>query len=162
LHRPSNVDDKQNFVRWLTCLGDIAKQVPIIFPMHPRTRKNINDFKIKVPSGIILLPALTYMEFLNLWKDCVFVLTDSGGLQEETTALGVPCFTLRDNTERPITVEQGTNIIIGNNYQKLKKCVRNVLHGKQPVAKIPKFWDGRASERIAKIILRIVYNNYAN
>ena len=106
LHRPSNVDDKPTLIRIFKTLDQISKKLPLIFPIHPRTQKNMETFGIQPPETITLTPPLSYMAFLNLWKDAKLALTDSGGLQEETTALGIPCLTIRENTERPITITQ--------------------------------------------------------
>lgn len=166
LHRPSNVDDKKVLTELMETVNGIAKEVPIIFPCHPRTRRRIDEFGLgnlflekesalpKVSTRIIMTDPLNYNDFLYLWKDCAVMLTDSGGLQEETTALGVPCLTLRKNTERPITVEVGTNILIGNDMEELRLEVNKVLNGKKKNGRIPDLWDGKASERIVGYILR--------
>ena len=155
LHRPSNVDDKKTLSTLMGYLGKVSKKVPLIFPIHPRTKKNLKKFGINLAKNIIFVPPLSYLEFLNLWKGSQMVLTDSGGLQEETTALGIPCLTLRENTERPITVSEGTNIVIGRNYDRLLCEVDNILKGKSKKGTVPKFWDGKASCRIVKILKRI-------
>ncbi len=166
LHRPSNVDDSRVLTRLMETVNEIAKGVPIIFPCHPRTRSRIEEFGLgdlfiekgaalaPVSNGIVMMDPLNYNDFLYLWKDCAVMLTDSGGLQEETTALGVPCLTLRQNTERPVTVEVGTNILIGNDMGKLRLEVNKVLNGKKKNGRIPDLWDGKASERIVGHILR--------
>lgn len=157
LHRPSNVDNKEVLQKIITALNEIAKEVPIVFPCHPRTRKMIEqfglDFMLRENSNLITLPPLGYNDFLYLWKDCAGMLTDSGGLQEETTALKVPCLTLRHNTERPITVEEGSNILIGNDMELLKNEVKNILAGRFKDSGIPDLWDGKSSERIIKTII---------
>jgi UDP-N-acetylglucosamine 2-epimerase (non-hydrolysing) len=117
LHRPSNVDFKECFEEIARALNQIAAEMPILFPVHPRTKKIMEQFDIKLSNNIFLLPPLGFKESLLLWKDSTVVMTDSGGLQEETTALGVPCVTLRENTERPITIEMGTNILAGTTFQ---------------------------------------------
>ncbi len=152
LHRPSNVDNKEKLEKILNVLSKIP--YPIIFPIHPRTKKRLEEFKIKLPKNIIPLNPLSFSESLFLWKDSLCVLTDSGGLQEETTALSVPCFTLRENTERPITVEEGTNTVVGKDFNRLLKLVEEVEKGSYKKGKIPKMWDGRASERIVKILAK--------
>ena len=166
LHRPSNVDDKRVLTELMETVNGIAKEVPIIFPCHPRTRLKIDEFGLgdlfvenesasaQVSNGIVMMDPLNYNDFLYLWKDCAVMLTDSGGLQEETTALGVPCLTLRQNTERPVTVEVGTNILIGNDMEKLRLEVNKILNGKKKNGRIPDLWDGKASERIVGHILR--------
>jgi UDP-N-acetylglucosamine 2-epimerase (non-hydrolysing) len=152
LHRPSNVDDYEVFKKILVGLNEIAKEIPIIFPVHHRTRERLSHFGLKPSDNIILLKPLSFSESLYLWKDAKAVLTDSGGLQEETTALGVPCLTIRENTERPITVEIGTNTLVGSDMEKVKKNVLDILQGRYKKGQIPEKWDGKASERIVKIL----------
>lgn len=153
LHRPSNVDDKETLESIFGTLSTIAEQLPLIFPIHPRTRKNMEAFKIRPGNNIKLVEPLSYMEFLNLWKDAKLTLTDSGGLQEETTALGVPCLTIRENTERPVTITDGTNKLVGVFRQKILTAVDDIMSGKWKTGRRPKFWDGKASERITAAIL---------
>nr|WP_319491261.1 UDP-N-acetylglucosamine 2-epimerase (non-hydrolyzing) [uncultured Desulfobacter sp.] len=153
LHRPSNVDDKNSLGSIIDSLAEISKTLPLIFPIHPRTRKKLESFDIKLPETITLTDPLSYMEFLNLWKDSVVALTDSGGLQEETTALGIPCLTLRENTERPITVTQGTNELVGVSKNKLMTNFETIMAGNWKTGKRPNLWDGQAAERITKTIL---------
>jgi UDP-N-acetylglucosamine 2-epimerase (non-hydrolysing) len=160
LHRPSNVDDKQILQGILDVLQDISAELPIIFPIHPRTRKMVDQFNLghyfnqgsKV-EGIWLTEPLGYLEFLHLNMQAKLVLTDSGGLQEETTVLGVPCITMRNNTERPITCEVGTNIMVGNQPEEILKQARNILGGNIKQGNIPDKWDGHAAERIVDHIL---------
>ncbi|MFH0726554.1 MAG: UDP-N-acetylglucosamine 2-epimerase (non-hydrolyzing) [Pseudomonadota bacterium] len=147
LHRPSNVDDKTTFMGIAGALNEIAKEMPIFFPVHPRTQKMMESFQIRFSENIHLLPPLGFTEALFLWKDARVVLTDSGGLQEETTALGVPCVTIRENTERPITVALGTNVLAGTSREGILKAVRESLV-KAVNASVPPLWDGRAAERI--------------
>lgn len=154
LHRPSNVDDPATFSRIAFALRDISRELPLIFPVHPRTRTNLEKFGIDLGPRVVLTPPLSYMEFLNLWKDAVVALTDSGGLQEETTALGVPCITLRESTERPITVEEGTNVVAGTDAARIKDAVSKVLRGEGKRGRRPHLWDGRAAERIVHILRR--------
>ncbi len=166
LHRPSNVDHKDDLSRFLTAINEIAKDIPVIFPCHPRTRKQIdsvglnflfkeaNDYSNELISGLYLMEPLGYNDFLYLWKDAAAVLTDSGGLQEETTALKIPCITMRENTERPVTVEVGTNILVGQDVDQLKMEVSRILTGQVKNGSIPPLWDGKASERIVGIILK--------
>jgi UDP-N-acetylglucosamine 2-epimerase (non-hydrolysing) len=143
-------------------MGDIAKKMHVIFPIHPRTRKAIEHFRLNFLleiSRIIILTPLNYLGFLGLMKDAKLVLTDSGGIQEETTALGIPCFTLRKNTERPITITEGTNTLVGTTREKIIKTFNEFLHknaGKKN-HNIPLNWDGHAAERISDIIVQWVY-----
>ena len=129
-------------------------QGPLIFPVHPRTRLNLEKVGIDLGPHVNLTQPLSYMDFLNLWKDAAVALTDSGGLQEETTALGVPCITIRMNTERPITVEEGTNVVVGTDPVRMKDAVTQVLRGEGKQGRRPHLWDGRASERVVEILRR--------
>lgn len=148
LHRPSNVDDPETFVEIVSALNTISERLPVIFPLHPRTASNLKKFDIVLDSRIVTTKPLSYMDFLNLWKDASVVLTDSGGLQEETTALGLPCLTLRNNTERPITLDEGTNVLVGSNAAKIIVETERILEGHGKSGKRPQLWDGRAAERI--------------
>jgi len=151
LHRPSNVDDASVLEDLLNTLKIVAKKIPLIFVLHPRTRANIERFSLSSiidPTCMVLLSPQGYLEMLGLTLSSLVVLTDSGGLQEETTALGVPCLTLRENTERPITVEEGTNTIVGRERTGIIAAVDNILAGKGKHGKVPEFWEGRAAERI--------------
>ena len=155
LHRPSNVDDKDICQGIIEALAEISKDLPIIFPTHPRTKKNLELFGLmEVINGanIKLLAPLPYIEFLKLWKDAEVVFTDSGGIQEETTALGIPCFTIRENTERPITIEEGTNTLVGNKKENILKSYTDFKNGKSKKGKVPELWDGKAAERIVNIL----------
>jgi UDP-N-acetylglucosamine 2-epimerase (non-hydrolysing) len=152
LHRPSNVDDKETLETIFSTLNKISERLPLIFPIHPRTRKNMESFSITPGRGIVLTEPLSYMEFLNLWKDSRVALTDSGGLQEETTALGIPCLTIRENTERPITVTQGTNELMGNSPEKILSAFDRIMNNDWKTGQKPKFWDGRAAERITALL----------
>lgn len=156
LHRPSNVDDKESFARVLSGLRSVAEQVPLVFPLHPRTQKQLDAFSLDPGPNIHTIPALSYREFLNLWKDCVLVLTDSGGLQEETTALGIPCLTLRENTERPVTVSEGTNILVGNDPARIAAEARRVIGGDRRAGRRPELWDGHAADRIVATLREIL------
>ena len=152
LHRPSNVDDRSAFRRIAGALNDIAHETPIIFSVHPRTRKKMGEFGISLGKNVHLLPPLNFTDSLFLWKDASLVMTDSGGLQEETTALGVPCLTLRENTERPITVELGTNTLVGNGKDAIIKYAEKILKKGAVGRNIPPKWDGKAAQRIVKIL----------
>jgi len=153
LHRPSNVDSKETFEGIAKALNSIAEEKPIFFPVHPRTKKMMEQFDIKLSENIKRLPPLGFKESLFLWKDAAVVITDSGGLQEETTAMGVPCVTLRENTERPITIEMGTNMLAGNKTESILDTYRKTVEKKSHNFSVPPKWDGRAAERIWKIIL---------
>ncbi|MCX5814207.1 MAG: UDP-N-acetylglucosamine 2-epimerase (non-hydrolyzing) [Proteobacteria bacterium] len=155
LHRPSNVDDPETFRGIVDALNEISKDLPILFPVHPRTRHQLNllPFTFHLSPSICLLPPLSFMESLYLWKDAALVLTDSGGLQEETTALGIPCFTIRENTERPITIEEGTNTLVGSSKDGILAAWRNFQDGNVKKGKVPELWDGHASERIVEILI---------
>lgn len=153
LHRPSNVDDKEKLEEIVNALNQVAEETPIIFPVHPRTRKMLDGFGIELSQNITQLEPLGYQEALYLWKDAQCVFTDSGGLQEETTGLGVPCFTIRENTERPVTVEEGTNTLIGSTGAGILSAFRAFKSGNIKRGAIPELWDGKASERIVEILL---------
>jgi UDP-N-acetylglucosamine 2-epimerase (non-hydrolysing) len=150
LHRPANVDDPEVLAGLLKALGEIAGGCPLLLPVHPRAAARLAE--LGVPGGIRLVPPAGYLDFIALQDSARIVLTDSGGVQEETTALGVPCVTLRDNTERPITVEQGTNVLAGRDPARIVSTVTRVL-ADPPPARRPELWDGRASERIAEVLL---------
>lgn len=152
LHRPSNVDDPQVLKEILESLLKISADLQIVFPVHPRTRQRIADLGIDL-SRLRLLGPLPYVEFLSLQRHATVVITDSGGIQEETTFLGVPCITLRPNTERPITVSMGTNVLVGSDRNRLRAEVAKVLSGDRRSGKIPPLWDGKAANRIAEILL---------
>ncbi len=154
LHRPSNVDNKQTLETIFETLTHISQTLPLIFPIHPRTRKNMDAFNITPGTNIELTEPLSYMEFLNLWKDAKLALTDSGGLQEETTALGIPCLTIRENTERPITVDEGTNELMGTSREKILDSFDKIMTNNWKAGQKPKFWDGNAAERITDLILK--------
>jgi UDP-N-acetylglucosamine 2-epimerase (non-hydrolysing) len=154
LHRPSNVDSGDMMARIGGALREIAAELPLLFPVHPRTRANIEKFGIDLGPNIDLVGPQAYMAFLNVWKDATVVLTDSGGLQEETTALGVPCITIRENTERPVTVEEGTNVLVGTDPRRIIHEARKVLRGEGKQGRRPHLWDGKAAERIVAILVR--------
>jgi UDP-N-acetylglucosamine 2-epimerase (non-hydrolysing) len=156
LHRPSNVDTPQALREALTILKDVASRLPLIWPVHPRAKANIENFGLSpllAGARIALLPPQAYLEMLGLMSHARLVLTDSGGIQEETTALAVPCLTMRDNTERPITVEQGTNTLVGRNRARTLECVDEILKNGGKHGRTPELWDGHAAERIADDLL---------
>ncbi|OGS37774.1 MAG: UDP-N-acetylglucosamine 2-epimerase [Elusimicrobia bacterium RIFOXYB2_FULL_49_7] len=159
LHRPSNVDDKKVLSGLVGAFETIQKRIKIVFPVHPRTRKQFDEFglsdKIKGMTNFILTDPLNYHEMLKLNKEAKFVLTDSGGIQEETTVLGIPCITMRNNTERPITVTQGTNEVVGNNPGKIVKACEKILSGKWKRGRVPAKWDGKAGVRIVAELEKI-------
>lgn len=152
LHRPSNVDDPQALERIGLALRRVGEWLPLAFPVHPRTRANLDVLGIDLGPNILLLAPQGYMAFLHLWRDAKVVLTDSGGLQEETTALGVPCITIRENTERPITIEEGTNVLVGTDPDRIVSAADAVLSGQAKLGRRPALWDGRAAERIVGVL----------
>jgi UDP-N-acetylglucosamine 2-epimerase (non-hydrolysing) len=157
LHRPSNVDDPQTLRRVIGALSEVGKQLPLIFAIHPRTAGNLDKFSIPMPPSIIRTTPLPYMEFLNLWKDARVILTDSGGIQEESTALGIPCITLRENTERPVTVDEGTNLLVGTNSDAIIGAASTVFaRERNATIKCPALWDGKAAIRIVAILEQFV------
>jgi UDP-N-acetylglucosamine 2-epimerase (non-hydrolysing) len=153
LHRPSNVDSPVQLRRWLEALRELNSRIPVIFPIHPRTRRQMEDFHLDgLLDEIRVTGPMGYLEFLGLLCDAALVVTDSGGIQEETTVLGIPCLTVRDSTERPITVHIGTNRLVGSDPRKMLSAAYEILDGKTPHGRIPELWDGCAAERIAQII----------
>jgi UDP-N-acetylglucosamine 2-epimerase (non-hydrolysing) len=154
LHRPSNVDTRSEFREIAEALNSIAAKMPILFPVHPRTKKMMEEFNLSLSNNIFLFSPLSFKESLFLWKDARVVLTDSGGLQEETTALGVPCVTIRENTERPITIKMGTNILAGIKKESILKAFEEAVARPKDRFKVPPKWDGMAAERIWKILLK--------
>jgi UDP-N-acetylglucosamine 2-epimerase (non-hydrolysing) len=155
LHRPSNVDDLAWLGELLSVLSALASRMKVIFPVHPRTRARLGEMKV-VPSSANLqwLDPLPYLEFLALQKSAAAVITDSGGIQEETTFLGVPCLTVRENTERPVTITLGTNILVGRNLHKLSEELGKVLAGATKKTQAVPLWDGSAATRIAGVVQR--------
>jgi len=149
LHRPSNVDDKGKLKKIVNGLELVSKRLPLVLPLHPRTKKNLEMYRIKIKGNITITKPLGYIEFVTLMKNARFVLTDSGGIQEETTYLNVPCLTLRDNTERPVTITHGTNKL--TNPGNMLKDVDRVLKRKQTVRKNIPLWDGKTAKRISKV-----------
>jgi UDP-N-acetylglucosamine 2-epimerase (non-hydrolysing) len=167
LHRPSNVEDAKTLKGILSAVSTVAREFPIFFPAHPRTRKNIANFGLEkylsepdrgaaAGSGIVPLEPLGYLDFLALNDRARVVLTDSGGVQEETTVLGVPCLTLRENTERPVTVDQGSNQVVGTSPERIAAAAEAVLQ--QPTRKYsrPPLWDGKAASRIVSILRELL------
>jgi UDP-N-acetylglucosamine 2-epimerase (non-hydrolysing) len=155
LHRPSNVDDPRWLGELLGELAEIGHEIPVLFPVHPRTRQQImaRGHSLESSSGIRFLDPLPYLEFLGHQTRATVVVTDSGGIQEETTYLGVPCLTVRENTERPVTVSAGTNILVGRDPRKLRSELEHVLRGNAKQGSVPPLWDGHAAERIAALIM---------
>jgi len=155
LHRPSNVDTLSALTGILSAVAEIARRLPVIFPVHPRTRKQFQSAElgpmVGPTKGIILCDPLGYLEFLSLTSGARMVLTDSGGLQEESTVLGIPCLTLRENTERPITIEQGTNILVGTDRERILMAAEAALADGHP-GRVPDLWDGHTAERIVKAV----------
>jgi UDP-N-acetylglucosamine 2-epimerase (non-hydrolysing) len=152
LHRPSNVDSPDAFCEAIAVLVDVAQRVPLVWPVHPRARANIDRFGLAASvanAPIAMLEPQGYLEMLGLMAGARLVLTDSGGIQEETTALAVPCLTMRENTERPITVEQGTNTLVGRDRAQVALCVDEILQGGGKRGRVPELWDGGTAERIA-------------
>ncbi len=164
LHRPSNVDELGTLTTILEAVHELGKQVPIVFPCHPRTRQQLDKTGLKYLAAVnglgdgsqqrplIVMDPLGYVEFLSLMTDARLVLTDSGGIQEETTVLGIPCLTLRENTERPVTIEQGTNVLVGTSRERILAAAAKALNGTCSATRVPELWDGKAAERIAKIL----------
>jgi UDP-N-acetylglucosamine 2-epimerase (non-hydrolysing) len=153
LHRPANVDDGVILKRILQSLLEVSQDLPVIFPAHPRTRKRIADFGLRADQLQVLDP-LPYLEFLGMQSRATVVITDSGGIQEETTYLGIPCLTLRENTERPVTVSLGTNVLVGRDPDKLRSELSRILAGEAKKGTIPPLWDGHAGERIAALLTK--------
>ena len=154
LHRPSNVDDEAIFLPMLEVLDDLSRGLPLVFPVHPRTRQKWAAQLDQCNSNLLAIEPLGYLEFLALQKNARVVITDSGGIQEETTYLGTPCLTLRENTERPITVTLGTNVLIGHDWELLRKSFHEALNAGHKQAGRPPLWDGKAAARIAEILAR--------
>jgi UDP-N-acetylglucosamine 2-epimerase (non-hydrolysing) len=155
LHRPANVDSLDTLGRLLSAVEKVADKIPIIFPVHPRTQQKLADLGKKHSPRLRMIDPLGYLEFLHLLSCARLVLTDSGGIQEETTALGVPCLTLRENTERPVTVTKGTNHIVGQDPNRILPVIDLILSGRDKTGQMPEFWDGHAAERIIEILVRL-------
>jgi len=156
LHRPSNVDSIEKLGELLGAIDAIAAQLPVIFPIHPRTQQRLAQAAIAHNPQLRVIEPVGYLDFLCLLSKASLVLTDSGGIQEETTALGVPCLTLRENTERPITISQGTNLLVGTDPAKIVSAAGEILSGNTKAGRIPPLWDGKAAERIVEILLQLV------
>lgn len=158
LHRPANVDDSAVLERLMGVLLEVAREIPVVFPIHPRTRKRLADGplaeRIAAEERILLVEPYGYFEFQALLSQAKVVLTDSGGIQEETTAMGVPCLTLRENTERPVTITEGTNLLVGRDPERILPEVEKILRGQSKAGRIPALWDGHAAERVADAIER--------
>ncbi len=156
LHRPSNVDVRENLENILQALFDLQRDLPLVFPVHPRTRKQMKLFgleeRVAAAANLILTDPLGYLDFLKLMAHARLVVTDSGGIQEETTVLGVPCLTVRENTERPVTVSEGTNIVIGMSRERILEESYEILAGRGKAGRRPELWDGRAAERIVQVL----------
>lgn len=152
LHRPSNVDQKETLVPIWGAITEVARQIPVLFPVHPRTRGKIAAFGLD-PAGVTMIDPVGYLDMLYAVREASLVLTDSGGLQEETTALGVPCVTIRENTERPVTVDVGTNYLAGTRPEAILAAAREILSGNAKKGGMPPLWDGRAAERIVDVLL---------
>ncbi len=156
LHRPSNVDEYNGLKMLLSSLKELGKKINIIFPMHPRTMKNIQELGLtpflNSSSGVIVTEPLGYLDFIKLEMNAKFILTDSGGIQEESTYFGIPCLTLRENTERPITITEGTNQLVKLNKESIVNCAIEIIGGKNKKGEIPKYWDGQTAARIVKVL----------
>jgi len=153
LHRPANVDQPESLSRMLSAIHDLSRDVRVVFPVHPRTRARINALGWQAPANVLLVDPVGYVEFLALQMRAAVVITDSGGIQEETTFLGVPCITLRANTERPVTVTIGTNVLVGEDMSRMLEAARAILSGRGPSGGIPPLWDGLAAHRIAEVLV---------
>jgi UDP-N-acetylglucosamine 2-epimerase (non-hydrolysing) len=154
LHRPANVDDKESLSKLIAILNKYAAAHKIIFPVHPRTKANLAAFGLAadISPNLLLCDPIGYIDFLCLVKNAALILTDSGGIQEESTFLGVQCITLRENTERPVTIEKGTNHLIGTDTGKIDQAISEILGGRIKKGEIPPFWDGKTAERICQIL----------
>jgi UDP-N-acetylglucosamine 2-epimerase (non-hydrolysing) len=160
-HRPVNVDSEYELKKLTRIVSDLSQKLPIVFPVHPRTLKKIKEFGLSSlfeNENIRLCEPLGYFEFMKLVKSSKAVVTDSGGIQEETTYLGIPCLTIRQNTERPVTIDEGTNTLINMDVEQVKKYIDEILNNNYKKGKIPEFWDGKATERIVDIIVNKILN----
>jgi len=156
LHRPGNVDDKVALDNQLQIIENIQKQILLVFPVHPRTKKMIANFgfepRLAKMKNLLLIEPVGYTDFIRLLEKAKVVLTDSGGIQEESTFLQVPCLTLRENTERPITIREGTNSLVGHNLEQIRQELENILNGKYKQGRIPPLWDGKTTGRIIEVL----------
>ncbi len=152
LHRPGNVEDRARLSALFTGLRRVSERVPVLLPAHPRTAAALASLGLAGTGSLRIIEPLGYLDFLGLISDAMAVITDSGGIQEETTVLGVPCLTARDNTERPITVEQGTNTLVGCDADRIVREVDRILGGERPAGRVPALWDGRAADRIVGVL----------
>ncbi|MDN3512519.1 MAG: UDP-N-acetylglucosamine 2-epimerase (non-hydrolyzing) [Candidatus Jettenia sp.] len=161
LHRPSNVDSRQALAEIYDIIGSVSQKIKIVYPIHVRTKEKMKLFHMMDTfnnlTNLTMIEPLGYVDFVKLVKDSKLVITDSGGIQEETTVLGIPCLTMRDNTERPVTIQEGTNILVGRNKRKIISSVNKILRGEKERKKnkIPQFWDGKAAQRIVKVLSAI-------
>ena len=157
MHRPDNVDSYDNLSNLIDAFEEVQERISIVYPVHPRTKKSIMDFgfgkKLEGMKNFKIVKPLGYIDFLNLMNNAKFVITDSGGIQEETTILKIPCLTIRNETERPVTVTDGTNVIVGINKDKILKETSKILNNIKKTGKTPSMWDGKAAQRIVKILL---------
>jgi len=157
LHRPANVDEGPFLRDFLDTLGDLSQDLPVIFPVHPRTRRRIANLHLarNGKNHLHVTDPLSYLEFLALQESATVVITDSGGIQEETTFLGVPCLTVRENTERPVTVTLGSNVLVGRDLHRLRQEIQKIVNGRRPETRVPPLWDGHAAERIVSELLSL-------
>lgn len=155
MHRPSNVDTQERLTEIAKLLSSLSKKRKIVFPVHPRTKKNLESFGLlnKLDANVLLTDPIGYIDFISLVKNAELILTDSGGIQEESTYLGIQCITLRKSTERPSTVEVGTNQLVGEDFEKAEHAALNILNGFRKSGNIPELWDGKSAERIADILI---------
>jgi UDP-N-acetylglucosamine 2-epimerase (non-hydrolysing) len=158
LHRPSNVDEPEQLQALFGVLTKLAERLPVIFPVHPRTRARMEAAGL-CASNVVLTAPLGYLDFLRLMSEARMVLTDSGGIQEETTILGVPCLTLRENTERPVTIERGTNHLVGTEPARILEVANQILAGTHPPPGVPELWDGKAGARIADVLEQVMVSS---
>jgi UDP-N-acetylglucosamine 2-epimerase (non-hydrolysing) len=157
LHRPSNVDHRETFRGILGALERLAEEQPVVFPVHPRTRRRLEEFGLRPDARLRLVDPQGYLGFLKLTDNAALVVTDSGGIQEETTWLGVPCLTVRLNTERPVTVTEGTNELVGVDPERIVEAGLRALGGRWKEGRVPERWDGRAGERIAAVLAGVAH-----
>lgn len=160
MHRPSNVDEPERLVAWVEALGRVAARLPVVFAVHPRTKGRLEGLgrwaALEASPGVVLTPPLGYLEFLSLTSSAGLIVTDSGGLQEESTALGIPCLTLRENTERPVTVSEGTSTLVGHDVARFETLVDDVLAGRYKRGRCPELWDGQAGPRVGRAVARFL------